>query len=170
MFVLGAVPVLLWPGPGVPGLLGSQIAPIPSRLVPLQGECLDPGFCILSPCTQLWLSSSPCLDETLSAIKTDTEKAHWTTCNILLIPFLLLLGALIQPVLFCATLHLPNQRTLNRGGGHFIHNHCQGGRTTCCTTGFTELSCVLPYYEQTLKGNYSWCQPLGDILCLFVTL
>lgn len=109
----------------------------PSLLVPLQGEGLDPGSCILdlwscllSPCIQLWLCSSPCLDETLSAIR---EKAHWTTCNILLTSFFLCLRALIQPVLFCATLHLPNQRTLNRSGVHFIYDHCQGSRTTCCT-------------------------------------
>lgn len=151
----------------------------PSLLVLLRGEGLDPWSCILdlcscllSPCIQLWLSPSPCLDEMSSAIKDWLRKLTGQLVTYYWHPlFAFSRGALIQPVLFCATLHLPNQRTLNRSSFYIRPLSRQPDYLLyTMMTGFKELSCVLPYYEQTLKGNYSWWNHWVIILCLFVTL
>lgn len=100
--VLGAVPVLLRPGPGVPGLHGDQIAPIPS-VVFLWGKGADSGSLLLPPLSMLTPAVvSFCLAwiRRHKDLRLD-DLTYW--CS-----------AFFWPVLLCATLHRPDQRTFNR--------------------------------------------------------
>lgn len=80
--VPGAVPLLLRPGPGVPGLPGGQIAPRPDASHLTGQRCPSrtswmswtSGSCLLTTCIQFWLSL-PCLTpKTPSAIKDRGKK------------------------------------------------------------------------------------------------
>lgn len=69
---------------------------------------LDLCSCLLSPCIQLWLSPSPCLNETPSAIKTDQESSTGQLVTYYWHPFCFPPSALCSDLYsLCATLHLP---------------------------------------------------------------
>lgn len=148
--VLGAVPVLLRPGPGVPGLHGDQIAPIPSFSCFFEGKKADSGSLLLPPrpFRLAWIrrQRSP----------TGRPITYW--CS-----------AFFWPVLLCATLHLPDQRTFNRS--FILYTplamavrqpvlHLNDGTQTS-----SAVSCLT--MSKHWKGNYSWCKPPADILCLW---
>lgn len=61
---------------------------------------------------------------------------------------------------------------LNRGAGliFYVTSVKAAGPLYTSLTGFKERRCFMPYYKQTLKRYCSRCQPLGDVLSLFVTL
>lgn len=62
VLVLGAVPVLLRASPGVPGLPGSQIAPIPHfSSFEEKVWILDPTSWISAPASSVCVHSSGCL-------------------------------------------------------------------------------------------------------------
>lgn len=81
--------------------------------VDLWCHTLDLCSCLFSPCIQLWLSPSPCLNETLFT-QSPTEKAHWTTCNILLTPFFAF------PQLLCSNLYSFVPLYICQTRGHLI--------------------------------------------------
>lgn len=69
---------------------------------------LDLCSCLLSPCIQLWLSPSPCLNETPSAIKTVRESSTGQLVTYYWHPFCFPPSALCSNLYsLCATLHLP---------------------------------------------------------------
>lgn len=126
----------------------------PSLLVLLRGEGLDPWSCILdlcscllSPCIQLWLSSSPCLDEMSSAIKDWLRKLTGQLVTYYWNPFLLFPAALWSNLYSFVPLYICQTRG-HWTGVHFIYDRCQGSRTTCCTPWWQDskssaVSCLI---------------------------